>query len=191
MQSSRNSTQLLQALRGRIAAARSNGRASGDRGGAVVETALMFPLFITMLLGIGSSSVAYGQSSAIDNATREAARYGATLPVEGGLSAWLIDVVAVAEAASTGDLDLTREGHSVCVAYVHPDGVDSDDSTLSRRVSSTMTVEAPTDCFSDGRPASDRRVQVVIERPASIEAAFFSTDLTLSAEAAARFERGS
>jgi hypothetical protein len=144
-----------------------------------------------MLLGIASSSVAYGQSSAINNATREAARYGATLPVEGELSAWLIDVVGVAEAAATGDLDLTREGHSVCVAYVYPDGVDGNDSTLSLTVSSTNSVEAAIDCFSDGRPASERRVQVVIERPASIEAAFFSSDLTLSAEAAARFERGS
>ncbi|MGI9605127.1 MAG: TadE/TadG family type IV pilus assembly protein [Acidimicrobiales bacterium] len=156
----------------------------------MVETALIIPIFLSLLLGIGSSSVAYGHSSSINNASREAARYGATLSVEGDLAGWLTDVAAVAEAAATGDVDTTRPSHTVCIAYVYPDGVDTNDRTLSVNVDSLGPIQTTAPCFADGRPNSERRVQVVIQRDASIEAAFFSSDFTIDAEAAARFERG-
>ena len=165
-------------------------RFAKERGAALVETALAFPLLAMLLMGIISSSIAYEQSSSIKNASRETSRYGATLPVDGDLSAWLIDVADIAVASATGDVDVTADGHSVCVAYVYPDGTSVDDSTLSLTIDSTTTAEGSLGCFTDGRPDSERRVQVVIQRGAKIEAVFFSSDVNLSGKAASRFERG-
>jgi hypothetical protein len=164
-------------------------RFAAERGAALVETALAFPLLAMLLMGIISSSIAYEQSSSIKNASRETSRYGATLPVDGDLSAWLTDVADIAVASATGDVDVTADGHSVCVAFVYPDGTSSDDSTLSLTIDSTTTVEGSNGCFTDGRPDSERRVQVVVQRPAKIEAVFFSSDVNLSGKAASRFER--
>ena len=164
-------------------------RRSDERGAALVEAALVFPIFVMLLLGIVTTAIAYGQSSAITNATREASRFGATLPVEGDLSAWLTSVATAAENASTGDLDVTQDGHRVCVAYVYPDGTESEDSTRRLRVDNTGPIEDPGECYADGRPNDKRRVQVVIERGARIETGFWSGDITLSAEAAGMFER--
>ena len=160
-----------------------------ERGGALVEMALIFPLFFMLLLGTISSAIAYGQSSSITNATREASRFGATLTVEGDLSAWLASVATTAEGAAIGDVDVMKDGHSVCVAYVYPDGTETEDRTLSLTVDKTGAVEGSTECYSDGRPNNERRVQVLIERPAKIETGFWSNDITLSARAAGIFER--
>jgi hypothetical protein len=166
-------------------------RNTSERGAAVVETALVMPLLVMLLVGIVSASAAYEKSSAIKNASRETSRYGATLPVDGDLSAWLVNVSGIAVASTTGDLDLTKEGHSVCIAYVYPDGSATDDRTLSLLVNDTSTVEGAYDCFTDGRPDAERRVQVIIQRGTTLEAVFFSHDVVLTGEAAARFERDS
>lgn len=168
---------------------RRHGRVRDERGAALVEMALIFPLFFMLLLGTISSAIAYGQSSSITNATREASRFGATLTVEGDLSAWLASVATAAEGAAIGDVDVMKDGHSVCVAYVYPDGTETEDKTLSLTVDKTGAVEAKTECYSDGRPNNERRVQVVILRPAKIETGFWSNDITLSARAAGIFER--
>lgn len=168
---------------------RTGRKRNGERGAALVETALVFPIFTMLLLGIISAAIAYGQSSSITNASREAARYGATLPVDGDLSGWLTSVADTAERASTGDLDLSRPGHRVCVAYVYPDGVETHDSTLSLVVDNLGSTENPIECFADGRPADERRVQVAIERPARLETGFWGSDITLSADATSYFER--
>jgi hypothetical protein len=171
--------------RGRNASSRN----AGERGAALVETALAFPLLAMLLMGIISSSIAYEQSSSIKNASRETSRYGATLPVDDDLSAWLINVADIAVASATGDLDLTADGHSVCVAYVYPEGTSLHDSTLSLTIDTTTTAEGSSGGFTDDRPVSERRVQVVVLIGAKIEAVFFSSDVNLSGKAASRFER--
>ncbi len=77
----------------------------------------------------------------------------------------------------------------MCVAYVYPDGVETQDSTLSVTVDDTGATENPVECYSDGRPNSERRVQVVMQRPARIETGFWSSDITLTAQAAGYYER--
>lgn len=168
---------------------RRRGQVQDDRGAALVETALILPLFFMLLLGTVSAAIAYGQSSSITNATRESSRFGATLTVEGDLSAWLTTVAASAENAAIGDVDVMRPGHSVCVAYVYPAGTETEDRTLSLTVDTSGAVEARRPCYLDGRPNDERRVQVVIERPATIETGVWSSDITLSARAAGIFER--
>ena len=164
-------------------------RARDERGAALVETALILPLFFMLLLGTVSAAIAYGQSSSITNATRESSRFGATLTVDGDLSAWLASTANAAEGAAIGDVDVMKDGHNVCVAYVYPNGTELQDRTRSLTVDKNGATEGPAPCYADGRPNKERRVQVVIERPATIETGFWSNDLTLSAQAASIFER--
>ncbi len=162
-----------------------------DGGAALIESALILTLVTSLFLGAVTSAVAYAQSASLQTATREASRFGATLPVNGDLNLWLSDVLSVARGAAVGDLDPGVAGQHICVAYVYPDGTDVNDRT-SRLVESlgvTGATETGADCFVDGRPANERRVQVLVERQATIQAVFFSTDVTLDAQAAARYER--
>ncbi|NNC79376.1 MAG: pilus assembly protein [Acidimicrobiales bacterium] len=160
-----------------------------ERGAILVEMALIFPIFATLLLGVVSAALAYGQSSAIHNASREAARFGATQSVEGDLPLWLANVALVAEAAATGDLDVTADGHAVCVAYVYPDGATTHDRTHSLTVNKLGNIETYKPCFVDGRPITERRVQVLVTRPTTIQTGFWSQDVTLSANGVNIFER--
>ena len=162
-----------------------------DRGAALVESALILMLVSALLVGTVTSALAYGRSTSLQTAVREASRFGATLPVEGDLDGWLGDVLAVARAAAVGDLDAGVEGQHICVAYVYPDGTDVNDRTkrLTETLGVTGATETGLDCYADGRPDDERRVQVVVERLSTIQAVFFSVDITLDAPAAARYER--
>jgi hypothetical protein len=153
-----------------------------DRGAAIIEMAIVFPLLIVLLVGTITAGMAYGRSNSVQNASREASRFAATLP--GPIdTAWLQTVRDVARSAAIGDLAPTVPGQFICVAYV--DGVSN------TRLTDTGGVEATanTPCFNDGRPANEARIQVVTSRLARIEAVFFGFDVTLRSEAAARYER--
>ncbi len=122
--------------------------------------------------------------NSLENAAREASRYGATLP--GPVNAgWLREVRDVARAAATDDLDATVPGQYICVAHY--------DGSAWSRLTDTGGVEGPVPdsqpCFADGLPPDDPRVQVVTGRDTTIQAVLFSVDANLDGEAAARFER--
>jgi Flp pilus assembly pilin Flp len=154
-----------------------------DESGAVlVEIAFIMVLLVTLLVGSISASVAFGRDNSIQNAAREASRYGATLAGPTDLG-WLRSVRDVARSAAAGDLDSTIPGQYICVALV--------DGTSGIRLIDTGGVEAKADtgCFADGRPEGEVRVQVVTRRDTTIQAVVFNADVTLSADAAARFER--
>lgn len=146
----------------------------------MVELALVFGLLIMLLVGTVTAAVALSQNNSIENAAREASRFGATLPFDG---TWLTSVRDVARAAAHGDLDASVPGQSICVALVGPGGTQSLTDTGGVPAFSTSP------CFADGRPSDEVRVQVVTGRETTIEAVLFSTDVTLSAQAAARYER--
>ena len=79
-------------------------------------------------------------------------------------------------------------GHLVCVAFVHPDGIAASDLT-SNRIDNGGVISYNADtCFADGRPDSERRVQVAVAREADFNALVFSSTLTLDGEAVSRFE---
>ena len=75
-----------------------------------------------MLLGIVTSGTALNRSNSINNAARESARFGATLPAD-NLTLWLAQVSDVAIDSATGDLADGSPGRLICVPYVYPDGV--------------------------------------------------------------------
>jgi hypothetical protein len=162
-----------------------------ERGAAVVEFALILPLLMGMLLGTLTAGLAYNRNQSMNNAARESSRYGAVLPVESDLDAWLDRVADVAIESTTGDVVASVPGQRVCVAYVYPDGTDTEDRTKSIvELAGFRTVTVGGTCFTDSRPDHERRVQISLERTSEVEAVLYSRNLTLTAESIALFERG-
>lgn len=146
----------------------------------MVELALVLVLLVMLLVGTVSAAVAFGRGNSIQNAAREASRYAAT---RDDVSNNLSEVVQVAKAASSGDLEAGVPGYYVCVAYV-------DGSSNEREIEGTPpSLPADNSCYSDGRPAGERRIQVTAGRETTINAIVFSIDVPLTTEAAARYER--
>jgi Flp pilus assembly pilin Flp len=169
-----------------LAALRSN-----ERGAQLVEFALILPILMALLLGIVTGGIAFSHNLSIDNAARETARFGATLPVNANMAAYLNQVADVAIETSTGTLEDGAPGRVVCVAYVYPDGTLANDRTTSivedaggaRAVSNQP-------CLIDGRPNDERRVQITVAREADLVVFYFSRTVTLTGQSVARFERG-
>jgi Flp pilus assembly protein TadG len=146
-------------------------RARDERGATLVEFVIVLPILAALVLGIMSFGTAHAQRLALTNAAREGARYGATLPVSA--PNWLQTVSDVTVASATGELDAGVAGRSVCVA-------------LNSGTGWTSNSGGP--CFSDGRPANEPRVQVLVKRTGSIEAFFFSKSMDLTGRAVVRYE---
>jgi Flp pilus assembly protein TadG len=169
-------------------------RSDRERGAALVEAAFVTPILIMLLLGTVTAALAYSENTSLQTAAREASRFGATLPVNGDLDGWLVEVLDVAQAAGGIDLAASAPGQYICVAYVYPDGAAVNDRTSRRVQSAGVTGAVSTGpsatCFDDGRPDNERRVQVVTKRATTIQAVLFSVNVNLSTPSAARFERG-
>ena len=168
----------LRALRGR-------GRRRGDAGAALVEFALVLPVFLMVVLGMLTGGLAYSRKLSIAQGVREGARFGATLPITSSLpvDSWLTRVADLAEASSDGELSATRPGQFVCVAYVPASGT-------ARRREETGGAATFTNgtCIADDGRTGEARVQVVASRVSTLEALVFSRTLTLESHAVARFE---
>ena len=143
----------------------------------MVEMAFIFSLLVMLLVGVVTAAIAFGQKNSIENAAREASRSAATLP-----EAWLNldEVVAVAVEAAQGDLDADVDGQYICVAHT------GHDKKLIIE-GGVPTGSGDGTCYSDG--LSDSRIQVQTGRQSRINAAIFSVDLNLNAQASARYER--
>lgn len=162
-----------------------------EQGAQLVEFAFVLPVLMMLLMGIVTGGVAFNRGISVENAARETARYAATLPVDGDITAWLNDVADVAIGSATGDLDDGEQGRQVCVAYVYPDGTEANDQTTRLLVDAagSRTVTTAQTCFSDGRPDDERRVQVRLERQSDLILVFWGRTLTVSGESTTRFER--
>ena len=157
-----------------------------DSGAAMIELAMVFGLLMTILLGTVTAAIAFSQQNSIENAAREGSRFGATLPGDPTTTAWLHDVMDVTRAAGVGDLDTTVPGQFICVAYV----ADNGSVTALRQSGGVTPTQSNTECYADGLGSSQSRVQVVTGRDSEIQGVFFSVDLDLRGQAAARWERG-
>ncbi len=174
-------------LSGRVASA-----ARSESGSAIIELAVVMSLLLVILLGTVTFGLTHHQNISIEGAAREAARFGATYPVEdaGTLEQWLKDVAQVAEGAATGAMSATDDSRVVCVAQ----GAGTEPTDFSRiRVTGTAAIASGVKeanwCFSNTAPPADTVVQVQLERTGWIEAVVFSMKPTLNGEATNRFER--
>lgn len=162
-----------------------------ERGAALVEFAVIIPLLLVIMLGIITGGIGLNRNISLNNAAREGARYGATLPIDGDMTVWLNSVADVAIDSATGDLDDGEAGREICVAFVHPAGSDPTDQTTRLVVNEAglRTVTIGNLCHADGRPNDERRVQVDVARSTELEVVIWSRDIILEGTSTARFER--
>ena len=158
-------------------------RKRDQSGAALVEFALLLPVFMALVLGMFSGGIAYNQKLDVTHATREGARYGATVAVSQSFSSgtWATNVRDLIVDRASGDL--SGAGTNVCVALVSgpgsaPVAVDANHTTNS----------GGGPCYTDGSADTGRRVQVSASRPSKVEALFFSWGITLNAKAVSRYE---
>ena len=166
-----------------------------DRGAALVELAFALPLLIMLLVGMVSAGIAYNHQLALTHSAREGGRYAATLPVADlGMDAWLTEIISQTIDDATGSLGPGVPGRYVCVAYVYPNGLSADDQTTRKvLIGSGPPTTDMAECYvgGDGRPDTERRVQVVVARETDFSAVVFSQTLTIDSEAVNRFEASS
>jgi hypothetical protein len=163
-----------------------------SRGASLVELALALPILIMLLVGMVSAAIAYNHQLALAHASREGGRYAATLPVTNfaSMEEWLGEIITQVVDDATGTLDPGADGRWVCVAYVFPNGSVGTDQT-ARRILNGGTlggIESGQQCMTDGRPDTERRVQVVVRRNSEFTVVFFSSNITLDSEGVSRFE---
>jgi Flp pilus assembly protein TadG len=174
-------------------------RCTGDEGVAMGEFALVFPLFIGLVLGMISSGITYNQKIQLTHATREAARYGATVSAGDAFTdqtkSWAQQISAVALTRSAGDLNVA--GAALCVSLVEgsgPNGVTVVSTSQHPSTWYTTNGSAPCDA-TETYPTTlqdvGRRVQVRVSRPAKIETGFMAWNITLTANATVRSESSS
>lgn len=158
-----------------------------DRGAVAVEFALVLPVLMTIVLGVVTGGMVLNRQLSVSHAAREAARYGAVLPVDEcqpvtacGGSTWadLVRLVAVQRAGS----DVTAA--QVCVALVEGPGA----APVALGTGHT-TAGGTTACYADGSTDTGTRVQVRIARGDRIELFGASVPVTINSSATARAER--
>ena len=158
-----------------------------DRGAAIVEFALILPLLSMMALGTLTAGIALDRKQEITNASREAARFGATVaenectvPANCSGFTWAGLIQAIAVERSNGAVTAL----TVCAALVEGPGI------APVAIDATHTTAGGTNpCFVDNSTDSGKRVQVRITRSDKMQAVLFNKDLNLSSSAIARFEQ--
>jgi hypothetical protein len=176
-----------------------------EHGAALVEFALILPIFMMLVLGMLSGGLAYNRKISITGGAREGARYGATLPVNSDMATWLYTVAKSVRDGASGDLNDGVSGRRICVAYVYPNGVaDVNDRTSSVVINSgtfpasgaaisvsntPCTLSDNTTVYDDGiTDPAQRRVNVVGSASSKIEVMLFSFTKTLESKSSTRFE---
>ena len=155
---------------------RHGGVRRNERGTALVEFALVLPLAISLMLGTFTGGQAYFQKISLVDATRDGARYGASLKIPtGGIADWRQAVRTRVAQLSGGQVSASQ----VCAQLVTPTGSDT-----------ACGVADPQGAASDPTsltPASV--VKVSVAKEARIEFVFFTITPTLTSKIAARYER--
>ncbi|MDP9442631.1 MAG: pilus assembly protein [Actinomycetota bacterium] len=158
-----------------------------EQGAALVEFALLFPVFMTLILGMFTGGLAYNQDISLAHAAREGARYGATLPKGSGGTApdaWREAIKARVLEAATNDLNLAKPGHYICVALVT--GAGGVDGNYHEHWGDAPVL--PNECYLDGVTDTAGRVHVLVGRPGKIQLLFTSYDLKLTSKGTSRYE---
>jgi len=153
-------------------------RASGDKGAALVEFAIIVPLIFALILGITTGGVSLSRKNSMSNAVREGARMGATLPES---STWATSVRDRAVALSGNDLIASQ----VCVKLVRKPTATTE--TVRKALPATCPFGG--EPSSAGIPAGECVVKVWARRSSDLEVLFFSRPLTLQSSSVSRYER--
>jgi Flp pilus assembly protein TadG len=136
-----------------------------------VEFALLLPLFWMLVLGLFTGGRAYNKKLDVTSATREGARFGATL--DKTTPSWATKVRDIVVERGAGDIAAA----DVCVALV---------TSTATVVSSTSGSQCPD--AGDTGADTNLRVQVSAQASDKLEVMIWSKPLTLKAGAVARYE---
>ena len=170
-------------------------RGANDEGANAVEFALVLPILLVLIFGLMWGGIAFEQNLAVTHASREAARFGATLDVTsaGSVDTTRLDQIRDrAEVAAVGRLDDVggTTNAYVCVAYVEDDGTTNHTAQVDN--GGTRTGAAPTavtgSCYDDGIPADQPRIQVYVERDALLDFIFYGGTIRLDSSGVAYYE---
>ncbi len=149
----------------------------GDKGATLVEFALILPVLMALILGMFTGGLAYNRKISMTNAVREGARFGATLPSSATLAS---EVAQRVQDLSGGEL---RAGQ-VCVQLVDP--------TASPPVVQSSPASCPLPVAAPANPSGTVNtclVKVWAQRTAELQVIFFTSNMKLSSDAVARYER--
>jgi Flp pilus assembly protein TadG len=165
-------------------------RVRDEEGVAMVEMAIMLPLFVMLVFGMLSGGILYNQQMQMTHSAREGARYAVTVsetqPFKNGQN-WASNVRDLVVERSAGELTPAQ----VCVALVSGTGADLKVVTT---VKGTVVTRHTTNgdgkpCFDDSAGGEEgRRVQVFTSRPGQLDAVFLKMPVDLTARATARHE---
>jgi Flp pilus assembly pilin Flp len=181
-----------------------------DDGAAAVEFALLLPIFVLLIFGGISAATIYWHSISQAQGARDAARYGATLPLSSAptpapgevtIDDWLDKVSQVAlREAGIGDrdgdgtidaADVAAVDGYICTAFVKGTGSTHLVATKSLTISAATGPATADPCIaSDGAPASVDRVQVIVKRDEEFQAILLSKRLTPQATSVQPYQRG-
>ena len=161
-----------------------------DRGASLVEFALLLPIFAMLLFGMITAGLALNEKQQMTHATREGARYAATVGAEqtfdtGTWASNVRDLIVQRSVGTLGDADICVslvEGSGGTLVVVDNDSKFSTDGTNPCIPGQTYPV-TPNDV--------GRRVQVTATKDATIDLILFgSHDVTMDADATAKSESG-
>jgi Flp pilus assembly protein TadG len=180
-------------------------------GASAVEFALILPIFVILVFGGISAGIIFWHQISSAQATRDAARYGGTLPISNASSSpapsgeffidsWLTQIteVALREAGigdSNGDGSVNASDANtarvyVCVAFVK--GTSSTHGRSDQRLvthNGTSAQDGGRCIDTDGAPQSADRVQVLVKRDEQFQAILLSRSITLTNSSVQPYER--
>ena len=167
-------------------------RGGDERGASLVEFAIILPIFMMLVLGMFSGGIAYNRKQEMTHASREGARFGATVLVNPSSSTsgsvWAAGVADVVSDESNGEIQTS----DVCVALVQGTNgstVWTPPAQSSNRYTTGAVNGFPANCFSDTDTNTDARVHVAVKAEGKIEALLFSYPVNLTSRSVARYER--
>lgn len=155
-------------------------RHESERGAALVEFALVLPLFMGLVLGMVTGGLAYNKKIAITDAVRGAARYGSTLSDSTTFATSVRDRLVQLSAT-----ELT--GNDVCVELIRAP------STVVRSWyagAASCPASFGTGPTTPTATAGSCVVKVWGMREAKLQAILYNSDLRLKAGSVAAYERG-
>jgi hypothetical protein len=152
-------------------------RRTRSPGATLVEFALLAPLLFALLLGTITAGIALSARNSMENAVREGARFGATLPEADGWAAAVQGRVVELAGGDIGSAD-------VCVALVQKVG------TLETvRRSTACALPAGAEPVATDVPPGQCAVKVWARTSRGLNVIFFNRSVTLDASSVNRYER--
>lgn len=170
-----------------------------DCGAAAVEFALLFPIFIIVVMGTITAGTAFSKQINITQAARETSRYGATLTFAAAAAAaptptptpnaqtWLSNVSGVGQAAAGPSTDPIGGHNDLCVAIVVP---SPSANTMHMIDNNGTAVTGACPGTTINAALGPQYVQVVVKRKTHFFAVFLDKDLTLRSESTTPYEPG-